>query len=255
MQSFLLFKAKSLDYAIDLEKLEHIMIVPELTETADSMDVSEGMMNYNDDVIEVYSFREMVCMESAHNDTIVMFKELKKQHKAWIEALDDSVHKGTKFSKTTNPHACHLGKWIDSFTSSDNTVNQVLRSLKAHHSALHKSAVDVLELYENDPQKAIDWVETHVKDIYKETIGYLDEMASHSKQVASDSQKLLIINDECIYGLKVDAVDKIIHVEDKEIMINDSLRREDKFLNISGVLKHDGKLVSIIEKFKLKERQ
>ncbi len=254
MQSFLLFKSKSLDYAIDLEKLEHIMMIPELTENADGEAVSEGMMEYNGEVIEVYSFREMIGLASAFKDTQEMFVELKKQHKAWINALEDAVHKDVKFSKTTNPHACHLGKWIDSFSSNSDEVNRVLRSLKSHHSSLHKSAIDVLEHYEESPQKAVDWVDSHVKDIYKKTIAHLDEMATHSKQVASDSQKLLIINDSSrTYGLKVDEVDNIIHVEEDAIMINDSLRREDKYLTVSGVIKYDDRLISIVEQFNLKD--
>ena len=97
-------------------------------------------------------------------------------------------------------------------------------------------------------------MDSHVKDMYKNTITYLDEMATHSKQVASDSQKLLIINDSSrTYGLKVDEVDNIIHVEEGAIMINDSLRREDKYLTVSGVIKHDNRLISIVEQFNLKE--
>ena len=254
MQSFLLFKAKNLEYAISLDMMEHIMVVPQLTPNADGLAISSGMMDYNSEVIEVYSFREMINLDSSYKETIAMFDELKAQHKAWIDALDDSVHKGVKFSKTTNPHACHLGKWIDNFTSYDDEVNRVLKSLKSHHANLHKSAINVLELYESSPQEAIDWVEDHVKDIYKETIGYLDEMATHSKQVSNDSQKLLILNDNGnTYGLKVDFVDNIVHVDESSIIDNETVQRKDRYMDISGVLKYEDRLVSIIGQFKLKD--
>ena len=255
MQSYLLFKAKNLEYAISLETMEHIMVVPQLTPNADGSAISAGMMDYNGDVIEVYSFREMINMDSSYKETLEMFDELKAQHKAWIDALDESVHKGVKFSKTTNPHACHLVKWIDNFTSYNDEVNRVLKSLKSHHANLHKSAINVLELYEDSRQDAIDWVEDHVKDIYKQTIGYLDEMASHSQQVSNDSQKLLILHDENeIYGIKVDFVDNIVHVDESNIIENESIKRQDRYMDISGVLKYEDRLISIISQFKLKEQ-
>ena len=253
MQSYLLFKAKNLEYAISLELIEHIMVVPQLTPNADGSAISLGMMDYSGGVIEVYSFREMIGMDSKYKDTVEMFEELKAQHKAWIDALDESVHKGVKFAKTTNPHACHLGKWIDNFTSYNDEVNRVLKLLKSHHANLHKSAINVLELYERSPQEAINWVEEHVKDIYKETIGYLEEMASHSQQVANDSQKLLILHDKDeTYGIQVDFVDNIVHVDENSIIKSESVERKDRYMDISGVLKYEDRLVSIIEKFKLK---
>ena len=253
MQSFLLFSVKSLNYAISLDKLEHIMVVPTLTENSKVNSISEGMITYNSDVIDVYSFRRMIGVSSKYDDTIIMFEELKQQHKAWVDSLDDSVNKGYVFTKTTNPHMCHLGKWIDTFSSENREVNQVLKGLKSHHNSLHKSAIDVLEYTKVDKTKAINWIESHVKEIYSETIKHLNQIAKHSKQVANDSQKLLILSElDFRYALKVDAVDNIIHIDENKIIQNDTLSSNDRYLNISGVLKYEDSLVSIIETFKVK---
>lgn len=248
MQSFILFNVGDLRYAMGLDNIQRILAVPKLTPTAQKDKVFEGMMPYEDDVIDVVSFRKMISMQGYADKVAEMFVELKGQHKAWVDALNDSVHKHIPFTKTTDPHACHLGKWIDNFSSYDEEVIEILRHLNTHHQALHKSAVGVLERYDKSPETAIAWCDTHVKGIYDTTIGYLNSIAEHSEAVANDSQKLLILDQEGErFGLKVDTITDIIHVEESAIKDSESLQRCGKYICTKGVLEHDDKLCSIID--------
>ncbi|HFU74501.1 MAG TPA: hypothetical protein ENK65_03005, partial [Helicobacteraceae bacterium] len=190
MKSFILFNVGDLRYAMELENIQRILAIPKLTPTTQKDKVFEGMMSYEDDVIDVVSFRKMISMQGYADKVADMFVELKSQHKAWVDALNHSVHNHVPFTKTTDPHACHLGKWIDNFSSYDDEVSEILRHLNTHHQALHKIAIGVLERYDQDPQSAVSWCDSHVKGIYDTTIGYLNAIAEHSDAVANDSQKL-----------------------------------------------------------------
>lgn len=252
MQSFILFNAGDLRYAMGLENIQRILSVPKLTPTTQKDKVFEGMMSYEDDVINVVSFRKMISMQGYVDKVDEMFIELKGQHKAWIDALSDSVHHHVPFTKTTDPHACHLGKWIDNFRSYDDEVTEIVRHLNAHHQALHKSAIGVLERYDVDPKNAIEWCESHVQDIYKTTIGYLESIAEHAETVANDSQKLLILEQDGFrFGLKVDTITDIIHVEDNVIKDKETLQRCGNYICIKGVIEHEKKLCSVIDSIKI----
>jgi len=248
MQSFILFNVGELRYAMALDNIQRILIVPKLTPTSQKDKIFEGMMSYEDDVIDVVSFRKMISMQGYSAKVSEMFIDLKGQHKAWVEALSDSVHKHVPFTKTTDPHACHLGKWIDNFSSYDEEVNGILRHLNTHHQALHQSAVGVLERYAEDPAMAEAWCSSHVKGIYEKTIGYIDAIATHADSVANDSQKLLILeHGGTRFGLQVDTISDIIHVEESAIKDQSSLQRCGKYICIKGVLEHESKLCSVIE--------
>ena len=138
---------------------------------------------------------------------------------------------------------------IDSFSSNDEMVNETKRSLNRHHQELHKSAVGVLETYATDPEQARSWVDNEVQDIYTQTIGFLQQMASHSEQVANDSQRMLIMNraDAEPFGLKVDYIDDIVHVEESAVIRNGGLMREGRYIKIIGAMEHEKRLLSVIE--------
>ncbi len=249
MTSYLLFRVEALHYAVPLERVKRIVNVPMITPAVGKDVTCEGIMNYEGSVIEVYSFRSMIGKKSYVETVETMFDELKGQHKAWIDALSDSVTNGVAFTKTTDPHACHLGKWIDKFSTNDDSVNDTKRFLNRHHQELHKSAVGVLETYETDPAKARSWVENEVQAIYMKTIGFLQQMASHSEQVANDSQRLLIMSrvDAEPFGLKVDDIDDIVHVEESAVIRSSGLAREGRYIKVIGAMEHNKRLLSVIE--------
>jgi len=247
MRSFILFSVGELKYAIDLEKVHRIVTVPKLTKKESDDGMVDGIITFEGDVIEVASFRSLVGLVKYDEIIKSMFVELKKQHRAWLDALEDSVHKEVPFSKTTDPHACHLGKWIDSFNSYDDSVLQTLKNLNTHHKNLHHSAIDVLEKYAVDKDSAREWVDTHVNEIYTHTIAYLDEMAGAYEQIANDSQKLLVLTDnDTKFGVKVDNIEGIVHVDDSAIKSDAHLQNKSRYLEIVGVLEHEKELSSIV---------
>ena len=249
MKSFILFNIENLRYAISLDVIHRIAVIPTLTKKSDSEGLYDGMFTFEDDVITVVSFRSLIGMKNYDDLVKAMFIDLKNQHKAWLQSLEDSVRKHVPFSKTTDPHACHLGKWIDSFSSYDDNVMNILKSLSLHHKNLHKSAIDVLEKYDVDPQSAVDWVDTHVNEIYSNTIAYLDQMATEFSQIANDSQKLLIINaEDKKFGVKVDSIEGIVHVDESSIKSDKHLVSKGVHLEIDGILEHNNQLNSIVGK-------
>ena len=252
MKSFLLFSVEDLHYALDLEYVNRIVNIGEITPTSSKSKVVDGIINYEDRVIEVASFRKMISKQSYIDKIHNMFDELKKQHKAWIDALNDSVKDDVPFTKTTNPHMCHLGKWIDSFSSYDNEVSKVLTQLDRHHKNLHKSAITVLDKKKLDKDSAIKWCEDSVQDIYTNTISYLDKIQALSTKVANESQKILILGDDELFALKVDEIEDIVHIDEEIIKKDKSLEFNGKYLEIDGVFEVKDQLRTIVEKIKIK---
>lgn len=249
MKSFIIFNVGDLKYAIALDMIHRIATVPKLTKKSDEDGICDGIFTFEDEVIPVASFRTLIGLKNYDLLVQEMFVELKAQHKAWLSALEESVHKGVPFSKTVDPHACYLGKWIDNFSTYDENVMSLLKSLSVHHKSLHKSAIDVLSKYDKNREDAIEWVDSHVNEIYNSTISYLDKMAAEYVQISNDSQKLLIINDEEMkFGVKVDSIDGIVHVEEDMIKTDAHLQSSKEHLEIEGVLEYNDQLNSIVKK-------
>ena len=253
MKSFLLFSIEDLHYALDLDYVNRIVNLGDVTPSNSKSKVIDGIINYEDKVVEVASFRKMISKESYIDKIHNMFDDLKAQHKAWLDSLSDCVHNDVAFSKTTNPHMCNLGKWIDSFSSYDNEVSKVLVELDKHHKNLHKSAITVLDKKKIDKNSAIEWCENSVKEIYTNTISYLDKMQILSDQVANESQKILMLGEgDEIFALKVDEIEDIVHIDENIIKRDKSLEFNGRYLEIDGVFEVKDKLRTVVEKIKIK---
>ncbi|MEA1916706.1 MAG: chemotaxis protein CheW, partial [Campylobacterota bacterium] len=233
MQSYILFYAGTSKYALEIDRVERIMMVPKFDLATNKDKAVDGIFNYENSIIPILCFRIMISKNSYKKDLQDTFKELKKQHIEWLEALKDSLNKNVIFEKTTNPNACNLGKWLNSFNSYDGEVLKVLKELNTHHQELHKSAIKTCELKLTNIEKAKEFYEKNVLVIYEKTIHYLDLLINLLDNVANDSQKLLVLScEEKKFALKVDKIDNIIHVDESMIKKQASVKRSGKYVDI-----------------------
>jgi chemotaxis signal transduction protein len=250
-QSYILFHSETSRYALELDKIERILMTPEETISVDNESIIDGMFNYEGSVIKIVSFRKMTKAKALEASLKEQFLELKEQHIEWIDALKDAIYNDKNFEKTKDPHACELGIWLDSFNSYNDEVMKTLKKLNYYHQALHKSANKVCEL-KNDKSEQSKYFEADVKELYSNTISNLDALINLLDDVANDSQKLLIMNDEDKkYALKVDKIDDIIHVDKSTLKNQSSVKKSSEFIDIAGVLEYKDILNSVVDTIKV----
>jgi chemotaxis signal transduction protein len=248
----IIFTVKNNRYAVEISHVQRIIQAAEMTEIPNAHPLVEGMMSYEDKVIKIVNFRKMINLPTYDTELKELFATLKMQHKAWIDALMQSVTKNTTFQKTTNPHECELGKWLDSFTSYDDHVSAILKDLNAHHKLLHGSAVDILEVLKVDQARAIHMVETKVYEIYNHTMAAVDTFISEFDVVANSLQKLLLYyGDVDTFAIKVDSILDIAHIDESMIKTSREENKVSEFLELKGVIELDNHLVNVIGEISL----
>ncbi len=257
MIDLIIFSVKESIYAISLEKIKRIIQVPELTQIANSHPLIEGMMSYENEIIKVAGFRQMLEFPTYASDLAVLFESLKEQHSEWIEALKNTVEKGAPFTKATNPHMCGLGKWLDAFTSYDDSISHILADLNKYHKRLHGSALDIMQLLEEEKQdEAQHYFDTTINDIYNHTIAYLDSFITQFELVANSLQKLLLYHDESVtFAIKVDSIEDILHVEEEVISQSQDQHKVNQFLELEGVVEIDKRLINVIKSVTLPTKE
>ena len=256
MKSFVIFQVMDQLFGVDIENVKRILPSPTLTAMPDEGPHLEGMFQYEDEVIKVLSFRKVIDKISYEEQLKEMFPSLISQHKAWLDALVQSVENNAPFEKTTDPHACHLGKWINSFHPEDEAVINVMKHLDFHHQRLHRSAVDVLEHKNEDPLKAKQWLEDNVNEIYEKTLQYLTDVANMSDKVASTMQSCLILidKDKGSFGVNIDKVEDIVHIEESALHTVKDIQHMGAFMDVAAILEHNGKLITIVKDISINQR-
>jgi chemotaxis signal transduction protein len=252
MIDLIVFRVLNNKYAVSIENIQRIVQATKLTNIPNSHPLIEGMMSYEDNVLKVLSFRSLIGLESYQEELEKLFIKLKDAHSAWVDALEDSLTTGCDFTRTINPHVCELGKWIDNFTSYDDSITEVFNILVEYHKQLHNRGGDALELYKKDPLMAKKVFDVDVKNIYARTMGALDSFIQDLDSIANSLQKLLIYESEDkIIAIKVDAIEDIAHIEESEIKRSNDEDSQSEFLELDGILDINGDLINVISSVKI----
>lgn len=253
MRSFVVFSCLDQLFGINIDCVKRILAAQNLTEIPDEEEHIEGIFQYEDEVLRVVSFRKLIGQTSYDEQLRKLFPDLKSQHNDWMNALVKSVETDTPFNQTTDPHTCHLGKWIDSFHPDNEGVIKTMKELNFHHQRLHHSAIEVLRVRDVHADDAKVLLEDNVKDSYESTMFYLEKINDQSKDVATDLQQCLVLRDKNnkAFGVNIDKVEEIIHVDESTLHTTQETQKMGEFMNIEAILEYKGKLVTIINDMKV----
>lgn len=249
MKSFVVFSILEQSFGVDIESVKRILPAQPLTKIPEEGEHIEGMFQYEEKVIKVVSFRRVIGLNSYTQQLEAMFPMHKNQHKEWIDTLVCSVEENIPFSKTTDPHTCQLGQWIDSFHPENEEIVRLMKELSFHHQRLHHCAIDILAVREESKEQAQTLIKEDVRDIYTQTLSYLDKIQEKSEEIAVDLQRCLILRDkdEQLFGVNIDLVEDIVHIEEDLLHKVSKHQSMGEFMNVDAILEHNGKLVTIVK--------
>ena len=248
MIDLIVFSVATNKYALDIANIKRIIQAEALTTIPNKHPFVDGMMSHEEKVIKVLSFRKLIGLVSYDEELQALFQKLKGAHGAWVDALKTAVNTKSEFTKTTNPHMCELGKWIDAFTSYDDSIAAIFNDLVDNHKQLHHKGQDILDLNKSDVVGAKRMLDVDINNIYAKTMGALDTFVVQLDSVANSLQKLIIYeNGEKTFAIKVDEIYDIAHIQEGEIMQSSDDEAQTEFLELEGVLDLNGTLINVIK--------
>ena len=248
MIDLIVFSVGTNKYAMNIENVQRIIESLEATAIPNAHEYIDGMISYEERVIKILNFRKLINMKTYQSELVTLFTGLKQGHKEWVDALKNSLETGVTFTKTLNPHACGLGKWIDAFTAYDDIVVEVLNELVEYHKQLHLTGGVALELYEKDKEAALALFNEKIMEIYAHTMGALNRFTDELDLVANSLQKLIIYdNSSSLFAIRVDTIEDIAHVEESDFKQSSEDDMQSEFLELEGVLDLDGTLINVIK--------
>jgi len=254
MIDLIVFSVGTNKYAVNIANVQRIIQSVKATEIPNAHQYIDGMISYENRVIKILNFRKLIDMRTYHSELTTLFDELKISHVEWVEALKTSLQTGEKFTKTLNPHACGLGKWIDSFTAYDDIVVEILNQLGDLHKQLHLTGAIALEAYERDEEEAKHIFTTKITSIYEQTMSALNKLTNELNLVSNSLQKLIIYDcNTSVFAIRVDRIEDIAHVNESDFMTSSETEESNsnEFLDLDGVLDLNGVLINVIKTVKI----
>lgn len=201
--------AISCESVISLMQLGPVIPVPKVPEEI------RGVVKFREQVISLVDMRKVLNLKSVE-DEIQEFYDLmderKQDHINWLETLEKSVKEKTKFTLTTDPHACAFGKWYDSYNPSNANImfSVTFARFDSPHKAVHNLGTKVNKLMEqNDYQTANEMIETLKDTEFKQMIPLFDDLKESFRESKREISMILGDgkNNICI------SVDEIVAIE------------------------------------------
>ncbi|SFD45268.1 CZB domain-containing protein [Pseudoalteromonas denitrificans] len=142
-----------------------------------------------------------------------------KDHIEWVKALEDTLHNGTSFEKTRDPHKCAFGQWYDKFKTDDEDLKIILDKFAAPHTRIHELADELINMsQQGHKEQALDIFEHEKRTTYTLLLRLFE---SAKEQVILDYKPIIIFTTtDGVHphiGLLVDKVGQSVNVNKEDI--------------------------------------
>ncbi|MCF7935776.1 MAG: MCP four helix bundle domain-containing protein [Synergistales bacterium] len=102
--------------------------------------------------------------------------EILKSHYLWVLQLNQTVNREIPFKGELDPTQCALGKWIQTFKSTNDRVNELIEAIHPYHKALHNSAQKINEALAESDRSGSQSHEEMQRILEEETYPALEEV-------------------------------------------------------------------------------
>jgi purine-binding chemotaxis protein CheW len=145
----LVFSAENVNFALPVTAVREMLPVQEVVHIPNAPEWVRGIINVRSETFRLVDFRKRVGMMGLEEEENALIEELDKrerEHKQWIDKLEEAVTNNREFEGETDPHKCNFGRWYDNYQSPNAEVMFELKKFDKPHRAIHKAAEEALAL-------------------------------------------------------------------------------------------------------------
>lgn len=244
---FLVIQIGDTHYAIKLEPIREIVIIPKITPVPESPDFVRGVIKLRNSIITLIDTRKRLgfaSLEEMDKALIEMLKEREQEHLTWVQTLASSIEKDTDFNLTTDPHACAFGKWYDNYKTDNIGLSVYLKQFDIPHKKIHSLAVRALNERKNNgieaARKMIDETrDTDLKVMLTLFDGVKDAIRESHRELA-----IVVETSEGLIAISADNVSNIFTFDDSQLQQTD-MKNKNKF--IMGSVNQNGDVFLLLD--------
>ncbi|MBF0540780.1 MAG: chemotaxis protein CheW [Nitrospirae bacterium] len=249
---WVIFMLKDELYGISAKYVITMIGMPKIVAAPNQPEWIRGLITLRGSVIPLVDCRKRLQLPSYKEEIDELVDTMLKReqdHKNWINELENSVKENREFKLTTNPHMCAFGKWYDSYTAQNPSVERFLKKFDVPHKKIHNIAVHVKEaVHANNVEEATRLISATRHG----ELSYMIELFAGFRALITD-----LINNEISLVIEANgkkvalSVDSIVSVEKlKEGSITkmpNNQESENKMAGMIGTMKGTGKFVILLE--------
>lgn len=222
---YILLKISNNIYALSCERVVSTSLLKEVIPIPKAPKEIRGVVRFREQVIPFVDLRRILNFKSV-NQEIQEFYDLmesrKQDHINWLTTLENSVNERTKFTLTTDPHACAFGKWYDTYDSKNTNLMFLITFARfdTPHKNIHEIGTQVNNLMlQNNYKEAQKIIEATKGLELKQMMHLFDDIKEAFKESKREISIILGEDDHniCISADEIVSIEHLIFAEEKWI--------------------------------------
>lgn len=157
--SVITFSTREATYAIPLEQVRYIEKDVKRNIQVGGLDIfNHEVITYQNEAVPLFDFSALTGSKSyiqESKELVEIFNEREQDHVDWMNALEESITKGTPFTKAIDPNKCQFGVWYNNFKTNDEDLKDILIKFDEPHRHIHALANELLGLSQNNQADAL----------------------------------------------------------------------------------------------------
>jgi len=243
---FVIIIVDDIHYAIPVNMVSEILILPKVTSLPNSASFMKGIINLRGKVIPVSDTRRkfgLKTFDELDNEFYEMMMIRKKDHIAWIDELVSSIEENRFFKLATDPHQCAFGKWYDSYKPKGIALTSYLSKFDIPHKTIHHIAEKAFKLKES---QGIDAAKALINNVKSKELELLKHLFDNIKSALLESRReiVVIINlNDNLFGFTADSSYTVMNIPIEKIKIEKHINNQ----FVSGVYSEEEDLIMVLD--------
>ena len=218
---YLIFSVKERFFAISAGFIQEMLAVPAITHLPDAPPYVRGVINIRGKVYKLIDMRMRLGMKShkqENEELIESLSEREKEHKNWLNELENCIKEDREFTLGVDPHKCKFGQWYDNFKTDNPAVSLELNKFDEPHRAIHETAEHVIELaHQGKKDEALAVIDERRNGELATMMNLFESMKKMFREAHREIAVILEL-DEDAFALAVDRLESVedIDIEEKK---------------------------------------
>lgn len=200
---------------------------------------------YQGKPVPIYDFASLMGCEAEYIVNLRLMKTLKQQekdHKEWMNALENSLRTGSEFSLAREPGDCEFGQWYSNFHATDEILADIVKDFEVPHRNIHSLANTLLTMAEaGNKDKAIKQLELERTRSLGKLIGLFNAARDRLENITRPIL-LYIDTEKKMIAVRLNAISDIVTYQCSDFTPQDEVDNNkclEKLSFIAGYLEND----------------
>lgn len=225
------------EYAFQIDHVREIFRLQNVTEVPNVPSYVKGLFTLRNQLMPILDLRNLLGIMSMEDEILADVERLSIDIGQWDTELKHSLETRTKFTGYRTLKDSTFGKWMETFSSSNEEIQATVKRIKKDYIMLFQNTARAFQLVGDESDAAMDIYRGDISAIMGTIRKRLADLKKNITAYLKDDQRVMVVESGSeTVGYLVDSVDEVVRIPKSVIETTPTMARSER-REICGVAK------------------